>query len=226
MITFCAAEVPKWNPINVCSYHLQEAGATPVQEVAFTLANAVAVLDAVKATGRVPDDEFAARRRPDLVLLQRGDPLHRGDVQDARVHRAVGPASRASATASTIPKFRRFRYGVQVNSLGLAATQPENNVYRILFEALAVTLSKDARARAAAAAGVERGARASAAVGPAVVAPPAADPRVRDRPARVRGRLRGSEVDRGEDRARSPTARGKSCRRCSTWAARSRRSST
>jgi ethylmalonyl-CoA mutase len=147
MITFCAAEIPKWNPINVCSYHLQEAGATPVQEVAFTLANAVAVLDAVKATGRVPDEQFAAVVGRISFFCNAGLRF----VEETCKMRAFTELwDRLTRERYGVhdPKFRRFRYGVQVNSLGLAASQPENNVYRIMLEALAVTLSKDARARA------------------------------------------------------------------------------
>ena len=147
MITFCAAEVPKWNPINVCSYHLQEAGATPVQEVAFTLANAVAVLDAVKATGRVPDDQFAAVVGRISFFCNAGIRFIE-ETCKMRAFTALWDRLTKERYGVDDPKFRRFRYGVQVNSLGLAAAQAENNVYRILFEALAVTLSKDARARA------------------------------------------------------------------------------
>jgi (2R)-ethylmalonyl-CoA mutase len=147
MITFCAAEIPRWNPINVCSYHLQEAGATPVQEVAFTLANAVAVLDAVRDSGRVAESELghvvgrisffcnAGIRFVEEMCKMRAFT----ELWDRLARERYGVAEE---------KYRRFRYGVQVNSLGLTATQPENNVYRILLEALAVTLSKDARARA------------------------------------------------------------------------------
>jgi ethylmalonyl-CoA mutase len=147
MITFCASEVPKWNPINVCSYHLQEAGATPVQEVAFTLANAVAVLDAVKQTGRVPEEAFGAVVGRISFFCNAGI---RFVEETAKMRAFTGLWDRLTKERYGVDedKYRRFRYGVQVNSLGLSATQPENNVYRILFEALAVTLSKDARARA------------------------------------------------------------------------------
>ena len=147
-ILFTTTEMPKWNPMNVCSYHLQEAGATPVQELAFALATAIAVLDTVKASGEVEAGSVRRGGRPHLVLRQCRPALRHRDVQDARLRRAVGRDHRASATASTDPKQRLFRYGVQVNSLGLTEQQPENNVYRILIEMLAVTLSKNARARA------------------------------------------------------------------------------
>jgi (2R)-ethylmalonyl-CoA mutase len=147
MITFCATEVPKWNPINVCSYHLQEAGATPVQEVAFTLANAIAVLDAVKASGRVPEDEFG-RVVGRISFFCNAGIRFIEETAKMRAFTELWDRITKERYGVTDEKYRRFRYGVQVNSLGLTATQPENNVYRILFEALAVTLSKDARARA------------------------------------------------------------------------------
>ncbi|MDR3498017.1 MAG: protein meaA [Parvibaculum sp.] len=147
IVSYTYREVPKWNPTNVCSYHLQEAGATPVQELAFALANAVALLDHVRASGQVPEAEFpqvvgrisffvnaGVRFITEIAKMRAFVDLwdeiceHRYGVKDA--------------------KLRRFRYGVQVNSLGLTEQQPENNVYRILIEMLAVTLSKKARARA------------------------------------------------------------------------------
>ena len=147
IIAYTYKEVPKWNPMNVCSYHLQEAGATPVQELAFSLATAMAVLDAVKASGQVPDSEF-----PEVVgrisffcnagikfITEMCKMRAFGELWDEITEQRYGVAD---------PKFRRFRYGVQVNSLGLTEQQPENNVYRILLEMLAVVLSKDARARA------------------------------------------------------------------------------
>src|SRR5438270_2444976 len=144
-IAYTVTQVPKWNPINICSYHLQEAGATPVQEIAFTMSNAIAVLDAVRE--RVPQDlmgnvfgrisffvnagvRFIEEHAKLRAMAQLWDELgrERYDVQD--------------------DKQRRFRYGVQVNSLGLTEAQPENNVYRIALEALGVTLGRGVRARA------------------------------------------------------------------------------
>ena len=144
-IAYTVEHVPKWNPINICSYHLQEAGATPVQEIAYAMSNAIAVLDAVRE--RVPEElmgnvfgrisffvnagvRFVEEHAKLRAMAQLWDELglQRYDVQDDR--------------------HRRFRYGVQVNSLGLTEAQPENNVYRIALEALAVTLGRDARARA------------------------------------------------------------------------------
>ena len=90
MVTYTVREIPKWNPINICSYHLQEAGATPVQEIAYAMSTAVAVLDAVRDSGQVPPEEFAERGRPDLLLRQRRRALRRGDVQDARLRRSSG----------------------------------------------------------------------------------------------------------------------------------------
>ena len=148
LIAYTVDRMPRWNPINICSYHLQEAGATPVQELAFAMATATAVLDAVRDAGQVPPERFADVVVADLVLRQRGRAVRRGDVQDARDGRSSGTSSPRRATASTDAKARRLRYGVQVNSLGLTEAQPENNVQRIVLEMLAVTLSKDARARA------------------------------------------------------------------------------
>ena len=147
MVTFCAAEVPKWNPMNVCSYHLQEAGAEPQQEIAYTLANAIAVLDAVRATGRVADADFERVVGRISFFCNAGVRLIE-ETCKMRAFTQLWDRITRERYGVQDPKFRRFRYGVQVNSLGLTALQPENNVYRILLEALAVTLSKDARARA------------------------------------------------------------------------------
>jgi ethylmalonyl-CoA mutase len=147
LIAYTVAEVPKWNPINICSYHLQEAGATPVQELAFAMSTAIAVLDRVRDSGQVPPERFGdvvqrisffvnagvrfieeTCKMRAFVRLWDDVTLHRYGVTDARA--------------------RRLRYGVQVNSLGLTEAQPENNVQRIVLEMLGVTLSKNARARA------------------------------------------------------------------------------
>ena len=147
LITWTYQQVPRWNPINVCSYHLQEAGADPVLEVGFTLANAISVLDAVQATGRIPEDEFPALVGRISFFVNAGI---RFVEEMAKMRAFVSLWDRVCRERYGVqdPKLRRFRYGVQVNSLGLTAQQPENNVYRILLEMLAVTLSKDARARA------------------------------------------------------------------------------
>ena len=147
LITWTLHEVPKWNPINVCSYHLQEAGADPVLEVAYALANAVAVLDAVKETGRVSDDDFPRLFGRISFFVNAGI---RFIEEMCKMIAFVDLWDRIGTERYGIsdPKYLRFRYGVQVNSLGLTSVQPENNVYRILLEMLGVTLSRYARARA------------------------------------------------------------------------------
>ena len=143
MIEFTVDEVPNWNPTNICSYHLQEVGATPVQEVAFALANAICILDKVQ----VPKEKLPALFGRISFFCKRGHPFRRRDLQDARVHAPPGDRIGRERYGVEDPKLRRFRYGVQVNSLGLTEPQPENNVPRIVLEALGVTLSRDARTR-------------------------------------------------------------------------------
>ncbi|HEV7775007.1 MAG TPA: methylmalonyl-CoA mutase family protein, partial [Conexibacter sp.] len=147
MIAYTVTSVPKWNPINICSYHLQETGATTVQELAFTMSTAIAVLDAVRDSGQVPPEGF-------------GDVVGRISffvnssvrfVEETCKMRAFGElwdTVTAERYGVHDAKARRFRYGVQVNSLGLTEAQPENNIQRIVLEMLGVTLSKNARARA------------------------------------------------------------------------------
>jgi ethylmalonyl-CoA mutase len=147
LITWTLQESPKWNPINVCSYHLQEAGADPILEVAYALANATAVLDAVKATGRVPDDDLP-RLFGRISFFCNAGIRYIEEMAKMRAFNQLWERLAVERYGVNDDKFKRFRYGVQVNSLGLAAVQPENNVYRILLEMLAVTQSKDARARA------------------------------------------------------------------------------
>jgi (2R)-ethylmalonyl-CoA mutase len=147
MIAYAVAHVPKWNPINVCSYHLQEAGATPVQEVAFAMCTAIAVLDSVRDSGQVPPDKFGDVVARISFFVNAGVRF----VEEMCKLRAFGQLwdeITLERYGVQDPKHRRFRYGVQVNSLGLTEAQPENNVYRILLEMLAVTASRDARARA------------------------------------------------------------------------------
>ena len=146
MIAFCAAEVPAWNPINICSYHLQEAGATPVQELSFALANAIAVLDAVRASGQVADDAFGQVVGSVSFFVNAGIRFVE-ETAKMRAFTQMWEQITRDRYGVTDPKQRRFRYGVQVNSLGLTESQPENNVQRIVLEMLGVTLSKDARAR-------------------------------------------------------------------------------
>jgi (2R)-ethylmalonyl-CoA mutase len=179
-IIFTCSAMPKWNPTNVCSYHLQEAGATPVQELAFALATAQAVLDAVKASGEAAPADFGAVVGRISFFVNAGLRFIT-EICKMRAFTELWDEITASRYGVSDPKHRLFRYGVQVNSLGLTEPQAENNVYRILIEMLAVTLSRDARARAAAR--LEQGARSAAALGPAMVDPHAADPGLRDRPA-------------------------------------------
>jgi len=146
MIAFCADQVPKWNPINICSYHLQEAGATPVQELAFALANAVAVLDAVQASGQVAPDAFGQVVGSVSFFVNAGIRFVE-ETAKMRAFTQMWEQITRDRYGVTDPKQRRFRYGVQVNSLGLTESQPENNVQRIVLEMLGVTLSKDARTR-------------------------------------------------------------------------------
>jgi (2R)-ethylmalonyl-CoA mutase len=147
LIAYTVNSVPRWNPINICSYHLQEAGATPVQELAYALCTAIAVLDAVRDAGQVPAERF------DQVVGRMSFFVNSGVrfVEETCKMRAFGvlwDEITAQRYGVTDERMRRFRYGVQVNSLGLTEAQPENNVQRIVLEMLGVTLSRDARARA------------------------------------------------------------------------------
>ena len=145
MVAYTVERVPKWNPINVCSYHLQEAGATPVQEIAYAMSTAIAVLDAVRE--RVPAEQMGKVFSRISFFVNAGVRF----IEEHAKLRAMGILwDELGRTRYGVedPKQRRFRYGVQVNSLGLTEAQPENNVQRIVLEALAVTLGRDARARA------------------------------------------------------------------------------
>jgi len=147
LIAYAVTALPKWNPINICSYHLQEAGADPVQEIAYALSTAITVLDAVRDSGQVPEDEF------DLVVERISFFVNAGvrfveELCKMRAFTRLWDEITRDRYGVTDAAKRRFRYGVQVNSLGLTEAQPENNVARIVLEMLAVTLSKDARARA------------------------------------------------------------------------------
>ncbi|HLH97584.1 MAG TPA: protein meaA [Xanthobacteraceae bacterium] len=146
-IVFTTREMPKWNPTNICSYHLQEAGATPVQEIAFALANAIAVLDTVKASGEVAPEAFGDVVGRISFFVNAGLQFIT-EICKMRAFVELWDEITATRYGVSDPKQRMFRYGVQVNSLGLTEQQPENNVARILIEMLAVTLSKGARARA------------------------------------------------------------------------------
>src|SRR4051812_44724236 len=145
-VAYTATHIPKWNPINVCSYHLQEAGATPVQELAYALATAISVLDAVRESGQVSEAAMPGVVGRISFFCNAGIRF----VEETCKMRAFTQMWDRICTERygvTDPKLRRFRYGVQVNSLGLTESQPENNVQRIVLEALGVTLSKDARTR-------------------------------------------------------------------------------
>ncbi|MFZ2872084.1 methylmalonyl-CoA mutase family protein [Zavarzinia sp.] len=146
VISFTYKDVPKWNPMNVCSYHLQEAGATPVQELAYALATAQAVLDEVKKAGQVPASDLPKVVGRISFFVNAGIRFMT-EVCKMRAFTELWDEITLNRYGVQEERFRRFRYGVQVNSLGLTEQQPENNVYRILLEMLAVTLSKDARAR-------------------------------------------------------------------------------
>ena len=144
---FTTTELPKWNPMNICSYHLQEAGATPVQELAFALATAIAVLDTVKASGEVTQEKFGEVVGRISFFVNAGLRFVT-EICKMRAFVELWDEITRERYGITDPKQRLFRYGVQVNSLGLTEQQPENNVTRIMIEMLAVTLSKNARARA------------------------------------------------------------------------------
>ena len=169
MIAYTVGTLPKWNPINICSYHLQEAGATPVQEIAFAMCTAITVLDAVRDSGQVPAEQMGEVVGRISFFVNAGVRF----VEEMCKMRAFAQLWEKVTTERygiQDAKQRRFRYGVQVNSLGLTEAQPENNVARIVLEMLAVTLSKDAQARSRPAARLERGARPAPSLGPAVVA--------------------------------------------------------
>ena len=147
MVAYTVHHVPKWNPINVCSYHLQEAGATPTQELAYALATAIDVLDAVRASGQVSEAEFAETVGRISFFVNAGIRFVE-EMCKMRAFTTMWERICVERYGVTNPKFTRFRYGLQVNSLGLTEAQPENNVPRIVLEMLGVTLSRDARARA------------------------------------------------------------------------------
>src|SRR5256714_14758029 len=144
-IAYTVQHIPKWNPINICSYHLQEAGATPVQEIAYAMSNAIAVLDAVRE--RVPQELMGSVFGRISFFVNAGVRFVEEHAKLRAMTQLWEELGRERYGVED-PKHRRFRYGVQVNSLGLTEAQPENNVYRIALEALAVTLGRNARARA------------------------------------------------------------------------------
>jgi (2R)-ethylmalonyl-CoA mutase len=146
MIAWCSENAPLWNPMNVCSYHLQEAGATPVQEIAYAFATAIGVLDAVKASGQVSDERFGQVFGSISFFVNAGIRFVE-EICKLRAMTEMWDQIGLERYGVTDAKARRFRYGVQVNSLGLTEAQPENNVQRIVLEMLGVTMSKRARAR-------------------------------------------------------------------------------
>ncbi|WP_433494152.1 protein meaA [Micromonospora sp. CA-248089] len=147
VIAYTLREMPRWNPVNICSYHLQEAGATPVQEVGFALATAVAVLDTVRDSGQVPPERMGDVVQRISFFVNAGVRFVE-EIAKMRAFGALWDEITRDRYGVENPKQRRFRYGVQVNSLGLTEAQPENNIQRIVLEMLGVTLSRDARARA------------------------------------------------------------------------------
>jgi (2R)-ethylmalonyl-CoA mutase len=147
LIAYTVENIPKWNPTNICSYHLQEAGATPTQELAYALSTAIAILDAVQASGQIPADRFQAVVARISFFVNAGIRFVE-ETCKLRAFNRMWDTMAQERYGVEDPKQRRFRYGVQVNSLGLTEPQPENNVQRIVLEMLAVTLSKNARARA------------------------------------------------------------------------------
>jgi len=147
VIGFCTREMPKWNPVNVCSYHLQEAGATPIQEIAYALSTAVTILDGVKQDAQIAPETFPAIVGRMSFFVNAGMKLIT-EICKLRAFGALWDEICRERYGISEDRFRRFRFGVQVNSLGLTEQQPENNIHRILIELLAVVLSKNARARA------------------------------------------------------------------------------
>src|SRR3712207_1883326 len=147
MVAYTVTTMPKWNPINICSYHLQEAGATPEQEIAYALSTAIAVLDSVRDSGQVPQAEFGEVVARISFFVNAGVRFVE-EMCKMRAFTQLWDELTRQRYGVEDPRHRRFRYGVQVNSLGLTEAQPENNVQRIVLEMLAVTLSRDARARA------------------------------------------------------------------------------
>ena len=223
MVAYTVTAMPKWNPINICSYHLQEAGATPVQEIAYAISTAIAVLDSVRDSGQVPQERFGEVVARISFFVNAGVRFVE-EMCKMRAFTQLWDELTKERYGVEDPKHRRFRYGVQVNSLGLTEAQPENNVQRIVLEMLAVTLSRDARARAVQLPAWNEALGPAPALGPAVVAAAAAGAGLRDRPARVRGPVhrvgrRGAEGRRdrrgrpGRDRPRAGDGRRRRGRR-------------
>ena len=207
LIAYTVARMPKWNPINVCSYHLQEAGATPVQEIAFALCTAMAVLDAVRDSGQVPAErmgEVVAR----ISFFVNAGVRFVEEMCKMRAFSRLWDTITRERYGITDPARRRFRYGVQVNSLGLTEAQPENNIQRIVLEMLAVTLSRDARARAVQLPAWNEALGLPRPGGPAVEPAHPAGARVRIGPAGVRRPVRRVRRGAGQDRGAAGRRRG------------------
>ena len=196
MIAWCAEHAPAWNPINVCSYHLQEAGATPVQEIAYSMATAIGVLDAVRDSGQVAPDRFG-RVFASISFFVNAGIRFVEEICKLRAMTEMWDRIGIERYGVEDPKARRFRYGVQVNSLGLTEAQPENNVQRIVLEMLGVTLSKRARARSIQLPAWNEALGPSPPVGSAMVVANATGARVRVRHPRVRRHLRRVARRRG-----------------------------
>ena len=179
LIAYSVANLPKWNPINICSYHLQEAGATPVQELAFAISTAIAVLDAVRDSGQVPPSG-SGRWSARISFFVNAGVRFVEETCKLRAFAAMWDTLTLERYGVQDPNQRRFRYGVQVNSLGLTEAQPENNVQRIVLEMLGRDAVEVGACQGGAAACLERGARVAAPVGPAVVAADAAGARLRE----------------------------------------------
>ena len=194
---YCLEEIPKWNPSNICSYHLQEAGATPAQELAFALANAIGILDEIRERGNITDERFEAVVGRISFFVNSGIRFVE-EMSKMRAFTELWDEITRERYGVENPRFRRFRYGVQVNSLGLTEQQPENNAWRILLETLGVTLSRNARCRALQLPAWNEALGLPRPLGPAVGAPPPADPRLRKRPPRVPRPLRRLARDRVE----------------------------
>ena len=223
VIAFTYREMPRWNPTNVCSYHLQEAGATPVQELAYALSTAIAVLDSVRERGQVPAGDLPKVVGRISFFVNAGIRFVT-ELCKMRAFAELWDEICRERYGVEEEKYRLFRYGVQVNSLGPhRAAAGEQRLPHPARDAGRDALEERARPGGAAA-GLERGAGPAAALGPAVVAADAADPGVRDRPPRVRGHLRRLDRDRGQGRGAQGRRRARSWRASRPWAGRSPRS--
>ena len=221
IVVFSFREVPKWNPTNVCSYHLQEAGATPVQELAYALAIAIAVLDTVKASGEVSEAEFSEAVARISFFVNAGVRFVT-EMCKMRAFVDLWDEICEKRYGVTDPKLRRFRYGVQVNSLGLdRAAAREQRLSHPSRDAGGCPVEEGAGARGAAS-GVERGAGPAASVGSAMVAPHAADRRLRDRSSRICRHFRRLARHRRQGRGAEEPRRARNWRASKRWAARSR----